>query len=103
MGYKIPIIKGVGFSFAIEPYPNQIFVHCEVTSLKPSVIKEMLQKWKGFRESTTIDFYALHNDEKNVETHKHFLKMFGFKYQQMIPAKEGKELFEIWMNKGTQK
>ena len=101
MGYKIPTIWGDGYTISLEPYPNKVFVHCEVTDTKPSVVKEMLRKWKAFKSAASLDLYALHCDAKNKPTHKHFLKMFGFKYMNTVTAKNGATV-EVWLNKGTQ-
>lgn len=100
MNSKFIVIAGSGFSFALEPYEKSIFVHCDVIeNPKPSVIKEMFRRWKSFKEAITIDLYALHSDKKNVVTHKHFLKMFGFTYQQTFKGRDG-DMVELWINKG---
>jgi len=98
MGYKIPLIQGDGYTFYIEPYSKQIFVHCDVQD-NPTVgiIKEMLSKWKQFREVTCADFFAIHDDIKNKPTHKKFLTLFGFKFLESRKAING-ETVEIWSN-----
>lgn len=102
MGYKIPFIQGNGYTFYIEPYPNQVFVHCDVVDNPTvSVVKEMLRKWKQFREVTCIDFSAIHDDRKNKPTHKKFLTLFGFKFLETRKDTSG-ETIELWFNcKGT--
>jgi len=98
MGYKIPLIQGTGYTFYIEPYPTQVFVHCDVQdNPTPSIIKEMLYKWKQFRGITCTDFYAIHSDLKNKPTHKKFLTMFGFKFLELHKTSNG-EPVEIWFN-----
>ena len=98
MGYKIPFIKIEGVTFSLEPYPEYVFVHCDVQDNPPlSMIKEMLRKWKQFREVTCVDFYALHSDSRNKATHKKFLTLFGFKPIETRKAING-ETVEIWFN-----
>lgn len=99
MGYKIPTIAGKGYTFYLEPYPNKVFVHCDVVENTPSVIKEMLSKWKLFTEAITMDLYALHDDTKNTKAHKHFLKKFGFTYKETLPTTSGTSV-ELWFRKG---
>ncbi|MFI3217803.1 MAG: hypothetical protein QX189_01615 [Methylococcales bacterium] len=98
MSYKIPFIQIEGVVFSLEPYPDYVFVHCDVQD-NPSLstIKEMLRKWKQFRDVTCLDFYALHSDSNNKPTHKKFLTMFNFKFLETRKAKDG-ETVEIWFN-----
>jgi len=98
MGFKVVVNSGPGFSFAIETYPSRVFVHCDVTDNKPSVLKEMFRRWKKIRESFIIDLYAIHNATENKPS-KHFLKMFGFEYLRTVKAKNGIDIIEIWINK----
>ncbi len=100
MGYKIPIMKNGGATFYLEPYATHLFVHCDVVdSPSKSLIKDMLSKWKKFREVTCMDLYALHT-YKNKSTHKHFLSLFGFKFLENRIAKNGDSV-ELWINRGN--
>lgn len=102
MGSKVVVNSGPGFSFALETHLDKVFVHCDVTDNKPSVLKEMLRRWKGFRESIIVDLYALHNDAKNTSAHKHFLKMFNFEYKETLTNQKTGELVELWISKGKE-
>jgi len=100
MGYKIPMIKSDGATFYLEPYTTYVFVHCDVVD-NPSktLIKDMLSKWKKFREVTCVDLYALHTP-KNKNTHKHFLSLFGFKFLENRIAKDGNPV-ELWISRSN--
>ncbi len=101
MGYKVPFIQGKEYTFYIEPYKQMSFVHCDVQD-NPSIsqVKEMLHKWKQFREVTCVDFYAIHDDTKNKTTHKKFLTLFGFSFLETRKAVGG-ETVELWGNTGA--
>lgn len=98
MRYKYVVHNGDGFTFALEPYPDRWYVHCDVTDNKPSVLKNMLSRWKEFRKLINIDLYALHSDIENIPTHRKFLKMFGFK---LLEEAQDDSSYEVWINEGT--
>lgn len=91
---EVPVVDNDDYYFALEEYrrgnDQMVFVHLTVHKWTPRVFKELIKRWKQFREYVTCPLYAVGGVE-DVEKWEAFVSLLGFKFLMNVVCENGAE------------
>ena len=76
--YKVPVVVKEDYRIYFQPISGANFIHCDVFNWNKTVRNDLLKTFKILKELYGQPIFAIHQEYQD-NTHRKFLKMFGFK------------------------